>query len=737
MFHKSTYVIFSQFFFFEDVFFRRNEILKHPFRFLTSRNCLSDSIASGCSDVNIFDGRFWLEMGVKETSLFEDEYKYHIPGFGNIRTEEQMLAEHSHPDEYFKVLGIKYSKIKSPFIPFLGPIFLSQKSVPFLKRRISHRQIRDILKKSRDDLFGLNNKDQSISHIPFKAGKDLNFTIKCGEGKNNQIIISDIIFHVIPKLRVYIYPYGICMSHVILKIAASQKYNTSHLIKLLRLLFFDKVKDKDSCEQYHGSVVCNIGKFYSGKLNTVNDFIGEYLSKVLFSKNTIMSITKLPQNTVTCLNFEADIAEESAEKEIIGILNKDLNFNNYSKSFISSYSSFYGKFSGDFTISTDTNLVLSFGKDWTKETKKKTRVVFYWIIANIFFYNIVQKNLNRYFKDKIQNMIEAGNNSKQNVLDEIARISSWVDGNENEHLKLISSQRKIYYRMYERLHVDKTRYDLALIIDNFQKRKDRVLNETFTKNIYEQLNSLRENVDFKLSNIIHKNTLIENKLSALDYRQDLFDESLNLMHEKIQHLTDIYKKEINEYELDLKQMLGYSLYSCLDNNSKLFLLTAEFLYDKCDPNSDYSAAMIEFCKALELELNGKLITRLIKYINQDVKKGYILAGNKKIGEKYSKNLTLGSFPYLLADSWESFNTRTKFSNKRYDSDCIPFFDKYFGGFNVTPLEARTHFACLLQAIAEYRNKAAHIDGVSKLEVSEVREEWEENRGINLLLMSFR
>ena len=122
MLHKSTYIILSQFFFFEDLFFRNTESINEPFRFLTTCDCLNSLICSGCSDINIFDGRFWLEMHVKETTIF-DEYEYVIPGFGKIRTEAEMTEKYSHPDEYFKALQIDYNKLKSPFIPNLGPLW--------------------------------------------------------------------------------------------------------------------------------------------------------------------------------------------------------------------------------------------------------------------------------------------------------------------------------------------------------------------------------------------------------------------------------------------------------------------------------------------------------------------------------------------------------------------------------------------------------------------------------------
>lgn len=532
MLHKSTYIILSQFFFFEDLFFRNTESINEPFRFLTTCDCLNSLICSGCSDINIFDGRFWLEMHVKETTIF-DEYEYVIPGFGKIRTEAEMTEKYSHPDEYFKALQIDYNKLKSPFIPNLGPLSFNPKSVCFIKRK-TYRKIRDILK-GRGHLFGLiDDKDQSLSHIPIKVGNDLNFNIKVCN-RRNQIDILNKKFFIVPKLRIYLYPYGLCASHVILNIAASEKYNTSDLIRLLKILFHSKLEGGNACNK-SDDIVCSIGKLYSGDINKINDFIGKYVSKILLIKKSPASMKKLPQNMTTCLNFEMDknSNQKTIEKELIGILNKDLEFKNYNNSFLSSYSSFYGKFSGDFTISTDTNLVLSFDKHWMVEKKRKTRIIFYWILSNIFYYNAIQKYLNKHFSEKIQIILKDSNvDINHGVSENFNRIKSWFDGHENECSKLTSWQRKIFHRIVERLHVDNTRIILARTLDQFQKNKDRVLTDLFTKNIYAQFNDNsniegRKNIEKRIVSLnieelkknIFRNAKSENILKA---SSDLID----------------------------------------------------------------------------------------------------------------------------------------------------------------------------------------------------------------------
>jgi len=182
-----------------------------------------------------------------------------------------------------------------------------------------------------------------------------------------------------------------------------------------------------------------------------------------------------------------------------------------------------------------------------------------------------------------------------------------------------------------------------------------------------------------------------------------------------------------EWNEIVEDLLGSSLWFSCSKETQWFLITAESLYVTLGTEMDFSASMIEYCKAFEVELNSRVVEPLLQHIAAKVPKGYVAAGSRRVGPDYAKFLTLGAFPFLLASEWSSRVSGKKYLNPSYDKD--------FSGFILERLEWHYHeatigkwMASIIQTVADYRNRAAHSEVIEKEEVSIVRQAWEEEVG---------
>ena len=90
----STYIIQSKHFFISDLFYKRG--IKKKFSFFKSKSCLNDLIFSEHSNVNLFDGRLWLNCGIADKFGFFEK-KYIINSLsGEKKFIFQILAKYEH-----------------------------------------------------------------------------------------------------------------------------------------------------------------------------------------------------------------------------------------------------------------------------------------------------------------------------------------------------------------------------------------------------------------------------------------------------------------------------------------------------------------------------------------------------------------------------------------------------------------------------------------------------------------
>lgn len=185
-----------------------------------------------------------------------------------------------------------------------------------------------------------------------------------------------------------------------------------------------------------------------------------------------------------------------------------------------------------------------------------------------------------------------------------------------------------------------------------------------------------------------------NKLkSPSDEDYDIAINSIELLNEKLRVLANKYFEELES------QLTLIPFYASLDETSRKFFLTAEFLYTTIPINSDYAPAMVEYCKIVESEMQKKFVAKLEAWTTAN-KKNIQTGPNRNTDINKFKNICLGNFQYLLKDKEVQLFIKESFNN--YSDYLIDELPK------------------MLSEIVKYRNSSAHIHTSTKEKVEYVR-----------------
>jgi hypothetical protein len=288
------------------------------------------------------------------------------------------------------------------------------------------------------------------------------------------------------------------------------------------------------------------------------------------------------------------------------------------------------------------------------------------------------------------------------------RIKELLETLSNQYRKLDSPRRKFYYSIAD-IHNLSRKYTIL------QEKIDKLCSETKITDF----NALSTNLMKANSQIIEElrslqieSLSIRKDLKSLDSSQTILENNINLIHEKVSNLNLINKYHSQRYVEYIKNRLGFELWNELDKRIQKYLLTAEILYCLIPFDKDFSGAVVEYCKAIELLLNLRLIQRILDYQKESDNINYIHVGTFKLGPNYKTHLTLGSIPYLLSEEWTCEFSSKKYSNKKFNKNLLIELKLYFNSKIVSSE---------LQEIVSIRNKAAHLDEISKIELDYIRE----------------
>jgi hypothetical protein len=204
------------------------------------------------------------------------------------------------------------------------------------------------------------------------------------------------------------------------------------------------------------------------------------------------------------------------------------------------------------------------------------------------------------------------------------------------------------------------------------------------------------------------------------------------------HLTDrLFESEIRAEHLsyyqvaeDLKNSVELDYWQSFSKQTKYYLVTAEQTYltfIKNGESKDFSLIGLEYCKALELEINKKFITPFVDYIKED-KEEFLRTcktGERKNKPKYfgylpmivdeehypkMTTLTLGQFDFLLKRCLKgeyAFREYKSFLEKKYSFNGFPFIQLFQEKLSTV--------------VGKYRNAIAHQSSMNKKQCEHVRE----------------
>lgn len=439
MIAKETYIIQTKQFLISDLLFKSN--IRKSFEVFKSESCLNDLIYSGHSNINIYDGRLWLNCGIaNKINEFDKKYivdslygkKVYIPNFGGIRSKIE-LEKHKSVKELFNILNIRHKQINQVFIPNLGKLNYTNKVFP-PNSFTYHRHHLNRYHNTKEVLIGKNAfglcRDQSQSHIPLEIGKHLKINIKSEDQKINRILINDTIFFIDSRIKINITPYGLLSIHITYSINSNDFFTEKELILLQNELFRKN----------------NFRIYFKNKIFNDLDSLYKYIEKKI--SHSILDITKAYKTIdfgtpnisigLVLYNDQTDDLNDTSliAKKVLGILNEDLNYKDYNQDFLESYNSLFGKYEGDFVYIKNNKLIYNLYSDSCKRT------LFNWEVNNTFNYFNVKKKLNSFVNEKL---IDIGLKQKLTKKEEqeIFYLQKFLSGF-NHYSKLSSHMRKLF-----------------------------------------------------------------------------------------------------------------------------------------------------------------------------------------------------------------------------------------------------------------------------------------------------
>ncbi|MBT4527901.1 MAG: hypothetical protein HOC24_15255 [Deltaproteobacteria bacterium] len=201
--------------------------------------------------------------------------------------------------------------------------------------------------------------------------------------------------------------------------------------------------------------------------------------------------------------------------------------------------------------------------------------------------------------------------------------------------------------------------------------------------------------------------------------------------------NELFESEIRTANLSyhqvaegLKNGLELDYWKSFSKQTKVYLVTAEqtFLtFLKSEEIKDFSLIGLEYCKALELEINKRFITPFVDYIKEDKEEFLKICktGEKKNKPKYfgylpmivdeehypkMTSLTLGQFDFLLKRCLKNeyaFRKYKSFLDEKYPLNGFSFIQVFQEKLSIV--------------VGKYRNAIAHQSSMNKKQCEHIRE----------------
>jgi tetratricopeptide (TPR) repeat protein len=172
---------------------------------------------------------------------------------------------------------------------------------------------------------------------------------------------------------------------------------------------------------------------------------------------------------------------------------------------------------------------------------------------------------------------------------------------------IIQEHRNANERRIESLHAE---------IGRLKREKNKLDQRLTTKDT--QLKDIEKKVKRIKSRFKKKTREIE-RIRGKDKKDDMVEElaskTIEMAHMTIEKRISATKKEIKRIENETLEIIGEEHWLMLTKDTKHFLTTAEYLYSLAKKEDiDFGLISVELAKAIEVELNDKLIQRFVTYL---------------------------------------------------------------------------------------------------------------------------
>lgn len=279
--------------------------------------------------------------------------------------------------------------------------------------------------------------------------------------------------------------------------------------------------------------------------------------------------------------------------------------------------------------------------------------------------------------------------------------------------KILSKQRKRAREKVEALYSE-----IAQLKEEKKRLKAKVASlSSKSENMTKKIKEIKYRYKKQLKEISRLRNREEKEIKLEEFDSEAIDTAHNLIEAEISDR----KIELIEIKKELSKKIGMPYWEMLTKEAQYFLMTAEYLYSLSkEEKIDFSLISVELSKAIEMELNDKLIVPFIEYLKRNQKTEEFLSQNikKTIGGRpvyYTrlaqlvddrnfpkvKNLSLGQIGALLDNSIKEFRGTESF---------VKFIKTYLS----TPdyfLEPSNLLRILEVISTKYRNPFAHVDSL--------------------------
>jgi tetratricopeptide (TPR) repeat protein len=255
-------------------------------------------------------------------------------------------------------------------------------------------------------------------------------------------------------------------------------------------------------------------------------------------------------------------------------------------------------------------------------------------------------------------------------------------------------------------------------VERLKKEKRRLKKEVSS------LSSKSEDLVKRLKGIKHRYKkqmkeilLLKNKEEKEKRLEEANLKVIECAHQVVKEQVKAEKEDLKKVELKLKNKIGIKEWNTLTKDSRHFFVTAEFLYSLGKQKEiDFGLISVELSKAIEVELNDKLINQFCRYLKTNGKEEQFMKENLKKtcngkpkyytnlaylvdNKNYPdiKNLSLGQIKNLLEDAIKGYIGTSTFRVFIESHLSIP---EYF--------LSKRRFPKVLEIIStKYRNPFAH------------------------------